>query len=163
MERIGDVANSTLVTKVSAADGSKKGSEKVPTPDHTSAMAHVLDFLSSAVSRRVKDEVLGVGEWRGTAETQRLCAQRHWVSESMSRHLGHLPALLLSFTGHRIVHGLDISQPALLTDKVIDTIKQAATLAPLHNPPGLQGISAAINVFGKDKPQVRHSYTTQAL
>jgi acetate kinase len=53
------------------------------------------------------------------------------------------------------VHGLDISQPALLTDHVVDTIKRAATLAPLHNPPGLQGISAARAVFGPAVPQVR--------
>ncbi|KXZ55440.1 ACK1 protein [Gonium pectorale] len=55
--------------------------------------------------------------------------------------------------GHRIVHGLDISQPVLLTDESIAKIKEAATFAPLHNPPGLQGIDAAQKVFGT-VPQV---------
>jgi len=31
---------------------------------------------------------------------------------------------------------------------------QASTLAPLHNPPGLAGISAAQKVFGPMVPQV---------
>jgi acetate kinase len=56
--------------------------------------------------------------------------------------------------GHRIVHGLDIHQAALLDDTVISKLHQAATLAPLHNPPGLQGLSAAMKVF-KGVPQVR--------
>ena len=55
--------------------------------------------------------------------------------------------------GHRIVHGLDLSQPTLLDDAIVDKIKQAAVLAPLHNPPGLQGITAAQQVF-KGVPQV---------
>lgn len=55
--------------------------------------------------------------------------------------------------GHRVVHGLDIHQAVLLDDPVIEKIKQAASLAPLHNPPGLQGISAAMEVF-KGIPQV---------
>ncbi|GLC39198.1 activator of C kinase protein 1 [Pleodorina starrii] len=55
--------------------------------------------------------------------------------------------------GHRIVHGLDISEPVLLNDKTIDQIRAAAVLAPLHNPPGLQGIEAAAKVF-QGVPQV---------
>lgn len=49
--------------------------------------------------------------------------------------------------GHRVVHGLDIHNAVLLDDKVIDKLNVAATLAPLHNPPGLQGIAAATKVF----------------
>ncbi|KAF6258057.1 acetate kinase [Scenedesmus sp. NREL 46B-D3] len=55
--------------------------------------------------------------------------------------------------GHRIVHGLDIHQAALLDAAAISKLQQAATLAPLHNPPGLQGLSAAMKVF-KGVPQV---------
>nr|ALD82615.1 ackB [Pandorina morum] len=55
--------------------------------------------------------------------------------------------------GHRIVHGLEISQPVLLNDKSIAKIREAAVLAPLHNPPGLQGIEAAESVF-RGVPQV---------
>jgi len=41
-----------------------------------------------------------------------------------------------------------------LTDATISKIKQASVLAPLHNPPGLQGIEAAMKVFG-GVPQVK--------
>jgi acetate kinase len=56
--------------------------------------------------------------------------------------------------GHRVVHGLTIHKAVLLTDQVISTIREAATLAPLHNPPGLSGIEAAKKVF-QSVPQVR--------
>lgn len=54
----------------------------------------------------------------------------------------------------RVVHGLDIHSAVQLTDATIAKIKQASVLAPLHNPPGLQGIEAALKVFGQ-VPQVR--------
>eukprot|EP00878_Enallax_costatus_P030958 GHUV01033779.1.p1 GENE.GHUV01033779.1~~GHUV01033779.1.p1 ORF type:complete len:413 (+),score=79.58 GHUV01033779.1:418-1656(+) len=55
--------------------------------------------------------------------------------------------------GHRIVHGLDIHNAVLLDDQVVEKLRVAATLAPLHNPPGLQGIAAAQKVFS-GVPQV---------
>ena len=58
--------------------------------------------------------------------------------------------------GHRIVHGMTISEPSLLTRTVVDQIQEAAVLAPLHNTAGLQGIQAAQEVFsGSSVPQVR--------
>ena len=59
--------------------------------------------------------------------------------------------------GHRIVHGMTISEPSLLTRAVIDRIQEAAVLAPLHNTAGLQGIQAAQEVFSGSVPQVRPS------
>jgi acetate kinase len=56
--------------------------------------------------------------------------------------------------GHRIVHGMTISEPSLLTEAVIEQIQEAAVLAPLHNRAGLQGIRAAQEVFGMAVPQV---------
>ncbi len=56
--------------------------------------------------------------------------------------------------GHRIVHGLTIHKAVLLSDPVLKEVEKAATLAPLHNPPGLQGVHAAKSVF-KGVPQVR--------
>ncbi len=57
--------------------------------------------------------------------------------------------------GHRIVHGMDICQPALLTPEIIEKIEAASVFAPLHNAAGLQGIRAAQEVFsGHDVPQV---------
>lgn len=56
--------------------------------------------------------------------------------------------------GHRVVHGKHISKPVLVDDKVLQVIREAADLAPLHNPANLQGIVAATAVFPKC-PQAR--------
>lgn len=45
--------------------------------------------------------------------------------------------------GHRVVHGGEyFSQPTLITDEVIQRIEECSQLAPLHNPPQLEGILA---------------------
>jgi len=45
--------------------------------------------------------------------------------------------------GHRVVHGgEDFSGSVLITDKVIQTLKDNIELAPLHNPPNIKGIIA---------------------
>ena len=45
--------------------------------------------------------------------------------------------------GHRVVHGGEkFSGSVLITDEVIDTIKECIPLAPLHNPAGITGIEA---------------------
>ena len=49
--------------------------------------------------------------------------------------------------GHRVVHGKHISKPVLVDDQVLQIVKEAADLAPLHNPANLQGIIAAKDVF----------------
>jgi acetate kinase len=46
--------------------------------------------------------------------------------------------------GHRVVHGgPTYSAPVLIDEQVCKAIADYATLAPLHNPPNLQGIEAA--------------------
>lgn len=45
--------------------------------------------------------------------------------------------------GHRVVHGgEDFSDSVLITDAVIQTLRDNIELAPLHNPPNLKGIMA---------------------
>lgn len=45
--------------------------------------------------------------------------------------------------GHRVVHGgEDFSGSVLITNKVIQTLKDNIELAPLHNPPNIKGIIA---------------------
>ncbi|WP_250460825.1 acetate kinase [Microbulbifer litoralis] len=64
--------------------------------------------------------------------------------------LGELPALKkrLIAIGHRIVHGGEhFSRSVLIDRKVIEAIGECASLAPLHNPPGLLGIRAALEAF----------------
>ncbi len=61
--------------------------------------------------------------------------------------------------GHRVVHGKHISEPVLVDEEVMQVIKEAADLAPLHNPANLQGIVAASKVF-PGCPQVASSLPT---
>lgn len=45
--------------------------------------------------------------------------------------------------GHRVVHGGEkFNKSVLITDEVIDMVKQCSDLAPLHNPANLKGIDA---------------------
>ena len=60
-----------------------------------------------------------------------IAAMRAWFAT--------LQGVRLVAIGHRVVHGMEINQPVLLTEAAIEKIRQAAVLAPLHNPPGLQG------------------------
>lgn len=46
--------------------------------------------------------------------------------------------------GHRVVHGgEDFSGSVLITNKVMEVLKENIELAPLHNPPNIKGIKAA--------------------
>jgi acetate kinase len=46
--------------------------------------------------------------------------------------------------GHRVVHGGDVFfDSTLVDDRVLETLKEWAHLAPLHNPPNIAGIEAA--------------------
>jgi len=56
--------------------------------------------------------------------------------------------------GHRVVHGGEaFNSSVLITDEVIKKIEECAELAPLHNPPNLNGIYA-VNELMPDVPQV---------
>lgn len=54
--------------------------------------------------------------------------------------------------GHRVVHGGKyFNQPTLITEAVIAKIEALSTLAPLHNPANLKGITVASSIFPKAK------------
>jgi acetate kinase len=56
--------------------------------------------------------------------------------------------------GHRVVHGgEEFSGSVLIDKKVVSTIARLGELAPLHNPPNLMGIEAAMKL-APDAPQV---------
>lgn len=60
----------------------------------------------------------------------------------------------VSAIGHRVVQGGAIfSKSVLVDEKVIEDIDSLSTLAPLHNPAHVQGIRAAVSVFGEKVPQ----------
>ncbi|MCL2101378.1 MAG: acetate/propionate family kinase, partial [Fibromonadales bacterium] len=50
--------------------------------------------------------------------------------------------------GHRVVHGGEkFSKSVLIDDEVLKAVEECSALAPLHNPPNLQGIEAAKKNF----------------
>src|SRR5262245_24444311 len=56
--------------------------------------------------------------------------------------------------GHRVVHGGEaFTGSVLITEEVISTIEKTAQLAPLHNPPNLTGIRAAMHAL-PNAPQI---------
>ncbi len=79
----------------------------------------------------------------------------------------------ISAVGHRVVHGgEEFTGSVVIDDKVIASIEKFADLAPLHNPPNLTGIRAAIHHLPKAKqiacfdtafhttiPEVAYMYT----
>ncbi|GAB6170187.1 acetate kinase [Clostridium carnis] len=49
----------------------------------------------------------------------------------------------ISAVGHRVVHGGEkYSKSVIITDEVLESIKECIVLAPLHNPPNIIGIEA---------------------
>ncbi len=64
-----------------------------------------------------------------------------------------LKACGLVAVGHRVVHGgATFYQPTVVDDAVIAKLKQLSPLAPLHNPPAIQGIEVARKML----PDVPH-------
>ena len=56
--------------------------------------------------------------------------------------------------GHRVVHGGEsFSDSVVITQEVLDTIARLSELAPLHNPPNLMGIQAAMKIM-PEAPQI---------
>ncbi|MBD3427026.1 MAG: acetate/propionate family kinase [Candidatus Omnitrophica bacterium] len=56
--------------------------------------------------------------------------------------------------GHRVVHGgEEFSESILIDEQVIESIDAFSELAPLHNPPSLEGIRSCMKIF-PDVPQV---------
>ncbi|MBD8975940.1 acetate/propionate family kinase [Veillonella magna] len=56
--------------------------------------------------------------------------------------------------GHRVVHGAEkFADSVLITPAVMDALEECAKIAPLHNPPNIQGIEACQSIMPK-VPQV---------
>ncbi|HBA59952.1 MAG TPA: propionate kinase [Elusimicrobia bacterium] len=64
-----------------------------------------------------------------------LTHKEHGVLESLTA---------ITAVGHRVVHGGEkFVKSVIIDDKVVETFRELASLAPLHNPPNIQGIEAA--------------------
>ncbi|MHC2995343.1 MAG: acetate kinase [Candidatus Atribacteria bacterium] len=59
----------------------------------------------------------------------------------------------ISAVGHRVVHGGEkFSKSVIINQEALNTFKKLADLAPLHNPPNIMGIEAAMELL----PDVLH-------
>jgi acetate kinase len=59
----------------------------------------------------------------------------------------------ITAVGHRVVHGGEkFSKSVIINQEVIKTFKELAGLAPLHNPPNIMGIEAAMELL----PHIPH-------
>jgi acetate kinase len=68
-----------------------------------------------------------------------LLSKEHGVISSMDE---------INAVGHRIVHGGEkFSSSTLITDEVIEAVKECSELAPLHNPANLIGIAACQEIM----------------
>lgn len=95
-----------------------------------------------------------------SAEGERLAIALHDAGDALpdpSQALSRVASLLpdnasVAAVGHRIVHGGDRSEHALLTPSVIDELSRWSALAPLHQPQALALVRAAMQRW----PAARH-------
>ena len=98
---------------------------------------------------------------QGNAET--IQQQRHFadfeaafahMDQDLEQFLGSVADAELTAIGHRVVHGgTTFTQPARLTDEIVDEIAALTELAPQHLPGNLQGIRLCLSRFA-DTPQL---------
>lgn len=56
----------------------------------------------------------------------------------------------ISAVGHRVVHGGErFVKSVIIDDKILDAFRELSSLAPLHNPPNIQGVEAARQLMPK--------------
>ena len=73
-------------------------------------------------------------------------------AEAIKIVLKHIPIDKIDVVGHRVVHGGEFySVATVINSNVIKKIDALSELAPLHNPPNLQGILACKEVMPKVK------------
>lgn len=105
----------------------------------------VVNAGSSSLKYEVLDVEAGVAALSGAVE--RIGVAGSGVPDHTAAIAGvleQLDAESIDAVGHRIVHGGSVFEQATVIDDAVETeINRLAVLAPLHNPPGLQGIRAA--------------------
>ncbi|CAB1209268.1 acetate/propionate family kinase [Acinetobacter bouvetii] len=116
------------------------------------------------VSERREDRIFGLAENLGSAEARIKGVSAGGAPLELSiPHADHEKALetilerLSHYNpqaiGHRVVHGGTLTKAELLTPEIIERIRAATPLAPLHNPAHLVGIDATMRLF-PELPQV---------
>lgn len=88
--------------------------------------------------------------------------EKHRIDRQVSNHDEALALIVSAFgqygppladvvaVGHRAVHGGEsFREPVRIDERVIETLVELSPLAPLHNPPGIAGIRAAMHALPK--------------
>ena len=116
------------------------------------------------VSERREDRIFGLAENLGSADARikgitaggqplELSiphADHEKALETILERLSHYNPQAI---GHRVVHGGTLTNAEPLTEEIVERIRAATPLAPLHNPAHLVGIDATMRLF-PELPQV---------
>lgn len=116
------------------------------------------------VSERREDRIYGLAENLGSADARikgitvggaplELSIPYADHEKALETLLGRLANYKPQAIGHRVVHGGTSTKAELLTPEIIEKIREATPLAPLHNPAHLIGIDATMRLF-PELPQV---------
>ena len=113
--------------------------------EETSRLSHQKVLGHNDIMTHVKDERIDNHHEGLLQVVDLLMDPEHGVIQDKSE---------ITAVGHRVVHGGEtFHSPTIIDEKVIAAIKANIPLAPLHNPPNLEGIEVARKIF-KDSPQV---------
>jgi acetate kinase len=104
-----------------------------------SLLTHTVNGDAVRIAKAVQDHQTGL-----QLVIEALLSKEHGAIERLSE---------ICAVGHRVVHGGEqFSASSLITDEVVEGIREYCHLAPLHNPPNLLGIEAAQSAL----PDVPH-------
>ncbi len=113
-------------------------------------------FLCRGIVERVAQEGAVLKHRQGGQESraERPCpdhgAAVAWVLEVLTQGTGAALADLsaLRAVGHRVVHGGErFARSARISPEMLAAVEELSSLAPLHNPPNLAGIRAALSLL----------------
>ena len=106
--------------------------EKIGLPD--SFLTHTVNGEKHKIEQEVKNHEEGI-----QLVLQQLTHPEYGVIKTLDE---------IGAVGHRVVHGGEkFSSSVLITDDVIQTMRECIPLAPLHNPAGITGIEACQKVL----------------
>lgn len=111
-------------------------------------------ILAKGMIERIGEpEATLVHQYNGSKHTAQVTAPNHdagmqvILSTLADKKIGVVNKIdEIHAVGHRVVHGgEEFTASVLISDHVLDSIERFADLAPLHNPPNLTGIKAAMH------------------
>lgn len=101
-----------------------------------------LKYKLFAVGKNLRELQLGCIENIGTSKVK----NHDQALRQALKEIGDLGSI--AAIGHRVVHGgEDFTAPVKINKRAVDKLKQYSKLAPLHNPPNIQGIEACLELL----------------